>query len=174
MNRFNIFRGITFLADRYVIIEKNQTRLIIQTDSGRKIAFLSIVIISLFQDFYIAMIINILVFIFWSYEKIWHVDEINKIVRSESRIIFLTLKSKILNSVNLKKINIKRITGGDTEGYNYVLQFIDLNGKVYKITRKSRCKDLIPIIKDITLYISHLEVVEHEDCKKEQSFISFE
>lgn len=170
MNRLNLIRGVAFFSDRYVVIEKNQNHLMIQTDSGRKIVFLSIIFMSLFQDLSIAIIMNILFFTIWSYEKLWYVSEYDKFVHSKSILLFLTIKKLSIDKNNIKDIRIKRREGGEG-GYDYCLHFIDLNGYEYKITRKSRCRELIPIINDIKVYLPHIKVFLHEDCKKNEHFI---
>lgn len=151
MSYISIFRGISIILDRYIVIERNEDKLVVQTESGRKLVVIPFILFSLMFQKYILFSVLLLLFLWWTYEKILIFDKLQENIIIEKRILIFIYRRNLLKMESINNLYIKKKSIGEADTYYLLLEGTD--GNKYNLASHGECYPLEKIAQDISNYI---------------------
>lgn len=164
-----------FLKPNYIVKQKSSGELRAETNSGRNLFIIFIVLILLFNEKYIMFPGIFLCFIIWTYQKEWIIKKFKNKLFRRKKILWIVYDEIELEIDNIREIGIEKIASAQAVGHDYRLYLKTNEGKSFNVTTRSRCSDIKPIVSDIREMLPESVLFNaHEDFFKKEKFIRFD
>ena len=164
-----------FLIPKYIVKQRKENFLKVETGSGRSTFIFYVLIILYFQEPYILYPGILICILVWTYKTEWILDRQKAIVRYEKRILWIIYEDDTIEASTIREMLIKKKPNGSGVGYCYQLLLITNKEEKHCVATRGYCSQLKPIVNDLKRFLPDSVIYQpHPDCSKKEHFISFE